>query len=79
MTIWMDPEFQRRVTQLLIYCAEYIETDAECYKESVAVDGNLTEGDETSFHYYSMIEKVMAIDKLLTEIAADKGAAQVDV
>ena len=76
MGIWMDPDFQNRVTQLLIYSAEFIETDAECYRESHGINGKL-EGLEKQV-YESELEKVAAIDQLLTDIAAEKGAAAVD-
>jgi len=77
MSIWMDPDFQNRVTQLLIYSAEFIETDAECYRESNSADGQL-QGMEKQV-YESELDKVKAIDQILTDIAADKGAAVVEV
>lgn len=77
MTIWTDPEFQYRVNQLLIYCAEFIETDAECYRESNTRDGDL-QGLEKQV-YESELEKVAAIDRILAEIAADKGATVVEI
>lgn len=75
MSIWQDPEFQNRVKQLLIYSAEYIETDAECYRESNAIAGVLSDDDQLI--YQSELNKVKEFDQLLTEIEADKGASVV--
>lgn len=71
MSIWTDPEFQYRVRQLLIYSIEFIETDAECYRESNAVNGDL-EGLEQQV-YESEMGKVAEIARLLEEIDGDKG------
>ncbi len=70
MNIWADPEFQYRVRQLLIYSAEFIETDAECYRESNAVNGEL-QGMERQV-YESEMGMVAEIDRVLAEIEAQR-------
>jgi len=70
MSIWTDPEFQYRVKQLLIYSIEFIETDAQCYQESVTVDGKWMDELEKQT-YESEMTKVAELERVLAEIDQD--------
>ena len=46
MSIWTDPKFQERVRQALIKASEFMESEAECLRESCTSPHHDGEWDE---------------------------------
>ena len=69
MSIWTDPKFQERVRQALIWSSEFVEADADCFKESATLrDGSWHDQDDQITHE-RMMQKVGEMADLLKQIS----------
>lgn len=73
MSVFSNPDFQARIKAALVYASEYIEADAECYKEcSTNPDGSWAEADDER-QYELEMRKIAEMSELLRLIHEDVG------
>ena len=69
MSIWTDPKFQERVRQALIKASEFMEAEAECFKESGTLpDGTWVDHQEADAYEREM-KQVDEMADLLKQIS----------
>ena len=71
MIIWTDPKFQERVKQALIWASEFVESEAECLRESCTSPNHEGEWDseDNRLEYQREMKQVGEMDDLLRVIS----------
>ncbi|NPU91434.1 MAG: hypothetical protein HPY82_05925 [Gammaproteobacteria bacterium] len=65
MSIFTNPDFQGRLKAALVYASEYIEADAECFRECSTVEGGSWLDADDQRQYELEKRKVAEISELL--------------
>ena len=63
MSIWTDPKFQERVKQALIWASEFVESEAECLRESCTSPNHDDEWDDES-NRQEYLREIKQVDEM---------------